>query len=402
MKKPILLPLIMIFVLSTKMINAQWQPTGLAGQSIYALASDGTNIFAGVFNSGAYLSTNNGSNWNPVNTGLPTFNFNRYIASFAISGTNVFLGTAGSSGSGVYLSTNNGTNWTAVNTGLTNLKVIALAISGTNVFAGTNGGGVFLSTNNGTNWTAVNTGLTNATVGSLAISGTNIFAGTTAGVFLSTNDGTNWSEVNTGLTTLNTYSLAVSGSNIFTGTNGGGVFLSTNNGTNWTSVNTGLTNLQVNSLAISGTNIFAGTNGGGVFLSTNNGTNWTAVNTGLTGLNVTKLAISGTYIFTGIDLGGAWKQPLANFVGQEDYEATYLTVAPNPFSSSTTLRTDKIFEDATLTVYNTFGQQVKHIKNISGQTIILQRDHLPSGQYYLQLIQDNKIFSLEKLLITDN
>ncbi|MCK7528688.1 MAG: hypothetical protein MZV64_69590 [Ignavibacteriales bacterium] len=65
---------------------------------------------------------------------------------------------------GVFLSTNNGTSWTAVNTGLTNTNVRALAVSGTNLFAGTDGGGVFLSTNNGTSWTAVNTGLTNTNV----------------------------------------------------------------------------------------------------------------------------------------------------------------------------------------------------------------------------------------------
>ena len=44
------------------------------------------------------------------------------------------------------------------------LTFIALAVSGTNLFAGTYGGGVFLSTNNGTNWTAVNNGLTNSNV----------------------------------------------------------------------------------------------------------------------------------------------------------------------------------------------------------------------------------------------
>ena len=49
--------------------------------------------------------------------------------------------------------------------------VLALAVSGTDLFAGTIGNGVCLSTNNGTGWTAVSTGLPNPYVYSLAISG---------------------------------------------------------------------------------------------------------------------------------------------------------------------------------------------------------------------------------------
>lgn len=79
-----------------------------------------------------------------------------------------------------------------------------------------------------------------------------------------------------------------------------------------------------------------------------------------------------------------------------------LNCYPNPFTMQTTLRTDNIFKDAILTVFNSFGQQVKQIKNISGQTIILHRDNLPCGLYILRLTQDNKIFSTDKLVITDN
>jgi hypothetical protein len=57
-----------------------------------------------------------------------------YIYALAVSGTNLFAGT---SNGGVFLSTNKGTNWTAVNTGLTNKNVHALAVSGVNLFVGT-------------------------------------------------------------------------------------------------------------------------------------------------------------------------------------------------------------------------------------------------------------------------
>lgn len=76
-------------------------------------------------------------------------------------------------------------------------------------------------------------------------------------------------------------------------------------------------------------------------------------------------------------------------------------ISPNPFSYSTTLQTDKFFKDATVTVYNSCGQTAKQIKNISGQTITLLRDNLPSGLYFIRLTQDNEIFTADKLIITD-
>lgn len=74
---------------------------------------------------------------------------------------------------------------------------------------------------------------------------------------------------------------------------------------------------------------------------------------------------------------------------------------PNPFSSQMTLQTNNILKNATLTIYNSFGQQVTQIKNISGQTLTLHRDNLSSGLYFLQLTQDNKILTTDKIVITD-
>jgi hypothetical protein len=64
------------------------------------------------------------------------------------------------------------------------------------------------------------------------------------------------------------------------------------------------------------------------------------------------------------------------------------TIYPNPFSTQTTLQTDNILHNATLTVVNCFGQTVKQIKNISGQTVTLHRDNLSSGLYFLRITQD--------------
>lgn len=78
-----------------------------------------------------------------------------------------------------------------------------------------------------------------------------------------------------------------------------------------------------------------------------------------------------------------------------------LSIYPNPFSSSTIIQTEKPLKNATLTVYNSLGVQVRLIKNINGQTIILTRDDLTNGLYFMQLTQDNNILITNKLVITD-
>jgi len=78
-----------------------------------------------------------------------------------------------------------------------------------------------------------------------------------------------------------------------------------------------------------------------------------------------------------------------------------ITFFPNPFTTQTTLRTDKILKDATLILYNALGQQTTQVNNINGQTVTLHCDNLPCGLYYLQLTQDNQTIATDKLVITD-
>jgi len=85
----------------------------------------------------------------------------------------------------------------------------------------------------------------------------------------------------------------------------------------------------------------------------------------------------------------------------ENLYSNKFQISPNPFFQQTTLQTGNILKIATLTLYNSYGQTVKQIKNISGQTITLHRDNLPSGLYFLRLTEGVKTFAIEKILITD-
>lgn len=79
-----------------------------------------------------------------------------------------------------------------------------------------------------------------------------------------------------------------------------------------------------------------------------------------------------------------------------------IIVFPNPFSSQAILQTENDFQNASLTIYNSLGQPVKQLQNIYGQTIMLGRDNLSGGFYFLHLTQDNKILKTVKIVITDN
>src|SRR5271157_4520991 len=74
-------------------VNAQWIQTSVlsVGGNISALTVSGSNIFAGTWGAGIFLSTNNGTSWTEVNSGLT----NSYVNCFAVSGTNIFAGTQG-------------------------------------------------------------------------------------------------------------------------------------------------------------------------------------------------------------------------------------------------------------------------------------------------------------------
>jgi hypothetical protein len=78
-----------------------------------------------------------------------------------------------------------------------------------------------------------------------------------------------------------------------------------------------------------------------------------------------------------------------------------LSVCPNPFTGLTSLRFTKYVTNAALTIFNSFGQPVKHLKGICGRELTLYRDDLPTGIYFLQIIQESSFIVSEKLIIVE-
>jgi len=75
-------------------------------------------------------------------------------------------------------------------------------------------------------------------------------------------------------------------------------------------------------------------------------------------------------------------------------------VYPNPFNTVTFIQTDQIFEDMKLMMYNSQGQIVREITNISEGKKRLDRNGLTEGVYYLKMIH-KKYIGVKMILIVN-
>ncbi len=389
--------IIFIYLLSVQVSDAQWtlDTNGIGYTSEFSFVVSGNNIFAGTFNTGVFLSSNNGSSW--AQTGLN----NQYVISLAANGSIIFAGTYGN---GVYVSTNSGTTFTQ--TSLINKYVPSLLVIGNNIYAGVYYDGVYLSTNNGATWTQ--TSLNNRDVYSLAVSGSTIFAGTYLnGVYTSTNNGSTWTQ--TSLNNQSIQSLFINGTDIFAGTYfSAGVYLTTNNGTSWAP--TSFSNKSVYSFAVSGSTIFAGSDGYGVYTSTNRGANWVQRNEGFLGSpRVFALCILNGFIYAATDYD-LYRRPLSDIIGinpiSEQVPAHYSLEQnyPNPFNPTTKIKfalTKNSFTN--LVIYDALGREIETIVNeqLNPGTYAVNwsAGKLSSGMYFYTLKAGDFVDTKKMLLI---
>ncbi len=197
---------------------------------------------------------------------------------------------AGSFGLGIYRSSDRGTTWVSVNSGLTDPFILCLAAAPDGaIYAGTFRGGVFRTRNGGQSWEKINEGLKRLEVKALLIEGGAVYAGTGDGVYRLGDRETRWSVVTKGLDETLVHSLAMGQDRtLYAGTSGRGVFRFKPNGTEWTRLRDGLVDHEglvenfIRVLAVGADQaIYAGTFDGGVFRSTDGGTSWRPISKAL-------------------------------------------------------------------------------------------------------------------------
>ena len=78
-----------------------------------------------------------------------------------------------------------------------------------------------------------------------------------------------------------------------------------------------------------------------------------------------------------------------------------IKIFPNPFDISTTLQTNISLSNATLSVYNVYGQLVSEQYKINGNVAVLHRKSLANGIYFFRLSEGNKIIATKRVIIAN-
>lgn len=202
---------------------------GISGQYIMSMAISGVGtankfIFAGTA-LGVYASNDNGDNWYSSSIGMPD---SLPIAAMAVApnssgGSNIFAGTFGS---GIYMSKTNGALWSKISSGAVDTAlVLSLAVNsaGNTIFISTYNQEIYKSTNTGVSWSKVNSS-SMSVINSLLWVGNTLFAGTNSGVYLTSDFGNNWEAVNSGIANRPVLFLARAGNTLFAGTGGSSIW----------------------------------------------------------------------------------------------------------------------------------------------------------------------------------
>ncbi len=396
--------LFICFLGLTCTVNAQWEniytfPTFNHTMSIIAVSND---LYAGTSGNGVLKSQDNGDTWVESNNGI--FLGSAYIFSLTSRNDSIYAGGFGE----ISFSNNGGENWSLLDLNLPlNNNVFALIVKDQYLFAGVgneNSNGVYRKELSGTEWTLMDNGLPeNVGVNAFVIQNSSLFAGTESGIYVSTDNGMNWILTDEGMgDMLPVKALYLINGNLLAGTPEG-VFVSTDQGSTWTYAAGLPENAAVSSFSSKYNTVVAGTDLG-AFASLDDGLTWTDFNEGLENTHSFRAITSlGDYFYAGT-YSGILKKAISapSSVLNRTNLGEAWTIYPNPFSSHTVLELKVPVTNATLTVYNLYGQRVKQINNLSGQTINLQRENLPTGAYFIQLMQNDEIIATGKLVVTND
>lgn len=269
-----------------------WEPAGLEGKSVVALAVSPTSrnhVFAAITDEGIYRTQDGGTTWQKVWDGTEDiytisvdrqnyrviyvgldgavlrstnggFRFDKLATATGIQVRSIVLDEASYQGiylgtsRGVYKSMDGGNSWQLA--GLREFDISSLTVRSTGprskpvIYATTREGGVYKTTNLGLSWAPSNNGLTDTEIVAILCDiklPQKLYAASFAtGVHLSDDNGLNWSHVSTGIVSLDgiTLSQAVDPqtgrSVIYAANYAGEVYQSADSGSSWTPVSTEL------------------------------------------------------------------------------------------------------------------------------------------------------------------
>jgi hypothetical protein len=88
-------------------------------------------------------------------------------------------------------------------------------------------------------------------------------------------------------------------------------------------------------------------------------------------------------------------------VAEDKMHGVSISTYPNPFLSQTILQSGYPLQDATLKFYDSFGRDIRQIQHVSGESIVIQREGLAPGIYFLKVMQNNQLLKTEKIAVAE-
>lgn len=421
--------LLLLFILALPLNYSIGQWTlcnGTAGENIRKIVKVNNTLFAGVMNTtfaGRILkSTDNGMNWDSVNTG--------YILSgvfdVAAKGNTICFGTYER---GLIYSTDAGLTWQQnyINgvdgNGIFNVGMSGnIIITRSNTFIAPINTMFHYSSNNGANWSPLYLAPLSFVPNYFYDLDSLFIVGSEKGIAMSTNHGLNWTmPTNLGLPLFPDgrkyiYSLFMNNGNVYGGSIHGFAY-STDMGNNWVSTNMGFsdfcafTDFKTANGFVFGSVANSASANAGVYKTTNNGVNWTVMNSGLSSnASVSSLLVSGDYLFAGSNYDGIFRIPLSPITstgnqGSEIIKDYYLGQNfPNPFNPNTKISFSIPTSGfVSLKVYDVLGKEiytlVNEIKTAGNHSVNFNASNLTSGIYFYKLETGNFSKTMRMILI---
>jgi len=426
---------------STFTALSKWSwPTGnykYVHADIHTLDFYGNNLYCGS-DGGVFRSSNNGSTWTDLTSGLKISQFYRLGG----SSTDASIIMAGAQDNGSYLQKNN--SWTHVTGGdgmeclvdYSNANTMYSTSQYGNVYKSTNGGNsfngitgsitsedgawvtpymldpvnhntiylgyenVWKSTNAGAFWYTISNFTSGDKLRSLVVTPSNnnvIYAATYNEIYKTTNGGTNWTNISAGLPSTSISYITVHNTNpnilwlsMSGNSNGVKVYHSIDGGSTWSNISGNLPNIPINCIVYengSNNGVYVGTDLG-VYYKDDNLTNWLPYMVGLPNVMVQELEIhySSGKIRAATFGRGLWEADLyiTGSVGINERHFANVNIFPNPFKNSFTI--DNLNENSNIFIYSTLGVEVYQMKLVNKKSLTINLSHLPSGIYFTQII----------------
>jgi photosystem II stability/assembly factor-like uncharacterized protein len=400
--------LLFAFLSFAGVAGAQWQNLYSFTNPAISFITVNTKLYAGLAGGGVYMSPDEGGTWNAMNNGIQFGG--AYIFSLTNANDSLYAGAFGE----VYISKNGGENWTSLDLHLDlNDFVYAVKVKDNYLFAGIRhgpGNGIYRKALTVAGWLPMHNGIpANLAVNALAIDGNQLLAATDSGVYVSSDNGAAWTRpgnaTNPGLPVK---SLLVIDGNIVAGTTNG-IYISSDHCNTWNTA-TGLpTSSVVTCFSANNGYIVAGTYAS-AFYSVDNGLTWNMITNAVEGtVSYYSVTALNNYFYAGTGGGitsGSFVSKISmsflSLPGENKLKQGVISVEPNPWVTQTTLQSTVMLNDATLTIFNSIGQRVQQLKNISGQVITIYRGNLPAGLYILSISENNNPIATRKIIIADN